>query len=290
MIKKLSVFTFVIFSIILVGDSFAFQAEQYECDNKTIFLIGTIKSNNLGDDEIRKMVTEIEEYCKDKNRTLAGFTEKKIKLEAMIDEYNAKQERQKKTGVFKKIEPLTPKVIGSTITTDRILASDMIKKLDSDFNNNKLNKTEVPELIKPLKPKLIDNTLQADKILTLDIIKKTNVYNNTMELNNQALEKQDENKKTLTQEINASTYVIKEISARINEIERSVWKNADGNFNTSRLVSDSVAGVVLGTAGGLITSSIIKKNQTENGFENINCTVGNQIVAGWGDEFRVGIK
>lgn len=69
----------------------------------------------------------------------------------------------------------------------------------------------------------------------------------------------------------------------------SVWKNADGNFNTARLASDSIAGVVLGTAGGLITSNIVKKNQIENGFEDIKCTIGGQNVAAWGDQFRIGI-
>ncbi len=70
----------------------------------------------------------------------------------------------------------------------------------------------------------------------------------------------------------------------------SVWKDEKGNFNTSRLVSDSVAGVVLGTAGGLITSNIVKKNQIEDGFEDIQCTVGGQVISNWGDEFRVGIQ
>lgn len=72
--------------------------------------------------------------------------------------------------------------------------------------------------------------------------------------------------------------------------KESVWKDEEGNFNTSRLLSDSVAGVVLGTAGGLITSSVVKKNQVENGFEDIQCTVGGQVVAGWGDQFQVGIQ
>ena len=71
--------------------------------------------------------------------------------------------------------------------------------------------------------------------------------------------------------------------------EASKWKTAEGNFNTARLASDSVAGVVLGTAGGLITSNVMKKKQAENGLENVNCTVGGQTVAGWGDEFVVGI-
>ncbi len=74
------------------------------------------------------------------------------------------------------------------------------------------------------------------------------------------------------------------------ELNETVWRTAEGKFNTSRLVSDSVAGVVLGTAGGLITSNIIKKNQVENGFEDISCTVGGQVVAAWDDEFRVGVR
>ena len=72
--------------------------------------------------------------------------------------------------------------------------------------------------------------------------------------------------------------------------EKSVWKDAKGNFNTARLASDSIAGVVLGTAGGLITSNVVKKNQVENGFEDIKCTIGGQNVAEWGDQFRVGIQ
>ena len=81
-----------------------------------------------------------------------------------------------------------------------------------------------------------------------------------------------------------------ELQKRQAGLKVSVWKDDKGNFNTARLVSDSVAGVVLGTAGGLITSSVVKKNQVENGFEDLKCTVGGQIVADWGDQFRVGIQ
>ncbi len=70
----------------------------------------------------------------------------------------------------------------------------------------------------------------------------------------------------------------------------SVWKDEEGNFNTARLASDSIAAVVLGTAGGLITSNVVKKNQVESGFEDIKCTIGGQNVAQWGDQFRVGIQ
>ncbi|MFQ6760569.1 MAG: OmpA family protein [Alphaproteobacteria bacterium] len=70
----------------------------------------------------------------------------------------------------------------------------------------------------------------------------------------------------------------------------SVWKTDKGTFNYARLASDSIAGVVLGTAGGIITSNVVKKNQIKSGFEDVMCTVGGQNVANWGDEFRVGVR
>ena len=70
----------------------------------------------------------------------------------------------------------------------------------------------------------------------------------------------------------------------------SVWKDDDGGFNTTRLISDSVAGVVLGTVGGVITSNIIKTNQIKNGFESLKCTIGGQDVARMGDEFNISVK
>ena len=72
--------------------------------------------------------------------------------------------------------------------------------------------------------------------------------------------------------------------------DASVWKNADGKFNTARLASDATAGVVLGTAGGLISNRLIKKNQIKKGFDGISCYVGGQIVADYGDEFTVGMQ
>ncbi len=87
---------------------------------------------------------------------------------------------------------------------------------------------------------------------------------------------------------------LKEAIAKLDTVmvgaDKSVWKDKEGNFNTARLVSDSIAGVVLGTAGGLITSSVVKKNQLKKGFEDIKCTIGGQEVAGYGDEIKVGVK
>ena len=93
--------------------------------------------------------------------------------------------------------------------------------------------------------------------------------------------------------ITESTAKISGLGDKLKDImsaKLSVWKTAEGNFNGARLASDSIAGVVLGTAGGLITSTVVKKNQVKTGFEDVNCAVGGQNVAGWGDEFTVGIR
>lgn len=95
---------------------------------------------------------------------------------------------------------------------------------------------------------------------------------------------------TITNATNSIKNTYNQITSMQSGFDVSVWKNAEGNFNTSRLISDSVAGVVLGTAGGLITSNVIKKNQVNNGFEDLSCTVGGQVVAGWDDQFSVGIR
>lgn len=93
----------------------------------------------------------------------------------------------------------------------------------------------------------------------------------------------------LAQDVNNAYIQLTSIHNKFRD-DVSVWKNEEGKFNTARLASDSIAGVVLGTAGGLITSSVVKKNQVENGFEDIKCTIGGQNVAEWGDQFRVGIQ
>ena len=72
--------------------------------------------------------------------------------------------------------------------------------------------------------------------------------------------------------------------------KKSHWKTASGNFNGARLASDSIAGVVLGTVGGVVTSNVIKKNQVKGGFESLQCTVGGQFVADFADQFQVGIR
>ncbi len=80
------------------------------------------------------------------------------------------------------------------------------------------------------------------------------------------------------------------VNAFVNGLGLSVWRDRDGNFNTARLASDSIAAVVLGTAGGIITSKLVKKNQIKKGFEDLNCSVAGQRIAAWGDEFSVGLQ
>lgn len=94
---------------------------------------------------------------------------------------------------------------------------------------------------------------------------------------------------TATQDVNNAYRQLTAIHNKFRD-DVSVWKDAEGKFNTARLASDSIAGVVLGTTGALVTSHVVKKNQVENGFEDIKCTIGGQNVAEWGDEFRVGIQ
>ncbi|MBO7508712.1 MAG: hypothetical protein J6T57_00320 [Alphaproteobacteria bacterium] len=80
------------------------------------------------------------------------------------------------------------------------------------------------------------------------------------------------------------------LSSTMGGFEKSVWKDAEGNFNTARLASDSIAGVVLGTAGGIITAKIVKKNQLKQGFEDIKCAIGGQNIASYGDTMTVGLQ
>lgn len=119
-----------------------------------------------------------------------------------------------------------------------------------------------------------------------------NMYNQLMALINQV--NTDSANAALNARITVSRTNISNAIKSINDasatLDVSKWRNTEGNFNTSRLLSDSIAGVVLGTAGGLITSHVVKQGQIENGFEDLQCTVGGQVVANWNDQFRVGIQ
>ncbi len=70
----------------------------------------------------------------------------------------------------------------------------------------------------------------------------------------------------------------------------NVWRNEEGEFNKARLASDAIAGVTLGALGGFVTNKLIKNSQLDKGFDVIECSVDGKVVAGYGDEFRVGSK
>ena len=89
----------------------------------------------------------------------------------------------------------------------------------------------------------------------------------------------------LKAEIDSKYSKVKELT---DSFKKNVWRDAEGNFNTARLASDSIAGVVLGTVGGVVTAHVVKKAQLKQGFEDIQCHIGGQSVAGYGDGFVVG--
>ena len=103
-------------------------------------------------------------------------------------------------------------------------------------------------------------------------------------------------KEKAAEDLKKKKAVIEESESKLREFfkkvdsDRSVWKNADGSFNATRLASDLTAGVVLGTVGGVVSGVLIKKSQVEKGFDALNCTVNGQKVADWGDEFSVGLR
>ena len=152
------------------------------------------------------------------------------------------------------------------------------------------------QLTTTLQIQYASNTTISGKILAIIQYCEGNPNENTfIAMYNQLLALIDqENAAELNQRQTSSRRNIERAMSDIDSIrstlDQSKWKNADGGFNTSRLLSDSIAGVVLGTASGLIVSHVVKKNQVENGFEDIQCTVGGQVVANWGDEFQVGIQ
>ncbi len=90
-------------------------------------------------------------------------------------------------------------------------------------------------------------------------------------------------------EINNAKSVLSAFFAKA-ESDVSVWKNAEGKFNTARLASDLGAGIVLGTVGGVVSSVVIKKAQVKKGFESLQCYMHGYKVADWGDVFEASLR
>ena len=81
--------------------------------------------------------------------------------------------------------------------------------------------------------------------------------------------------------------VIQNIEASHKGEKLSVWKNVEGKFNTSRLLSDSIAGVALGTVGGLVVNKLVKDHHVETGFEEIVCVIDGEQIASYDEEFVI---
>ena len=172
---------------------------------------------------------------------------------------------------------------------DIVIEDDLFKDLDSNIN--------VPYLDidgKPCnsKPGAYWNHTEKKCVCTDSTNTEWNASRTECFETEQARQKRlaQEAKQKLTQAKSAISQSVSTLSHIASEIDISKWRTADGTFNTARLTSDSIAGVVLGTTGGLITSHIVKKNQISSGFEDIKCTIAGQSVATFGDEFNVGIK
>jgi len=85
---------------------------------------------------------------------------------------------------------------------------------------------------------------------------------------------------------------VKNVASFFENVEnnKTVWRTAEGKFNTARLASDAIAGTVLGTVGGVVSAKVIKKKQLEKGYDVLNCSVGGQKMADWGDTFNVDLR
>ena len=91
---------------------------------------------------------------------------------------------------------------------------------------------------------------------------------------------------SLNNQIQRYADVIQNIEAAHKGEKLSVWKNAEGKFNTSRLLSDSIAGVALGTVGGLVVK-LVKDHHVETGFEEIVCVIDGEQIASYDEEFVI---
>lgn len=96
-------------------------------------------------------------------------------------------------------------------------------------------------------------------------------------------DKKSEEIKKLTEKINKTYTELQGLTKNL-----SAWKNTEGKFNTARLASDSTAAVVLGTVGGVVTAKLVKKSQVKKGFESLQCYIGGQPIAAYGDEVTIG--
>ena len=90
--------------------------------------------------------------------------------------------------------------------------------------------------------------------------------------------------KSLTAQIESSSLAIKSIRG---PLVLQLSEAAKADYTKKRVISDTVAGAVLGTGGGFLVHNIVKKKQVEKGFDSISCKIDGTIVGGWGDQFGI---
>lgn len=91
----------------------------------------------------------------------------------------------------------------------------------------------------------------------------------------------------LRNQIQRQANIIQDIEDAHSDDKVTVWKDAEGKFNTSRLLSDSIAGVALGTVGGLVVNKVVKDKHVETGFEELSCAIGGETVADFDERFTI---
>lgn len=161
-----------------------------------------------------------------------------------------------------------------------------VKNPDPKPDDNKPNKPEVPDNRNQCEKGIEGYVMFEGKCVTIE--EKSEIEKQREEA--RIAKEKAEKIASLQTSISATVSISEKIESEYSTIKKSAWKNADGEFNTSRLASDSIAGAVLGATGGLITHNVIKKNQIKNGLDDIACFVGDSEVAEFGDEFTVGLK
>ena len=196
-------------------------------------------TDNLRTADIYNKITDLLDYCS--NNT--GRSEQGMigKIEIIIDLIN-KYEAEL-TAINQKINP--EKVTKFECDTFTLAVLDKTIRDYADDKNIVDYATQVKKFCADNKNSTADiNDLQRELAVKLSELS--------------ALRFKYENNKYTIKEIQTSKDEIESTAKNIKDMQSgfqvSVWRDDEGNFNKSRLVSDVVAGVVLGTAGGFITA------------------------------------
>ncbi|MFQ6744481.1 MAG: hypothetical protein ACLRFN_00680 [Alphaproteobacteria bacterium] len=245
-------------------------------------LMSLIEAQGKDLDNFKKEVKDIEDKLKDRldkiDIRLNGLESRITALEAAKTEIMSKLENLAVTdaSLQSAIEALKAD-LANKVTMEQVLSTVAAELANANLNENQKN--QVIAIIMQYTESLSAGQRQQVEIM---IQEKIGTRFDELGAANQLQDAQ----RVSQDKVNSAMSVLNAFAAGQ---DASVWRNADGKFNTARLASDATAGVILGTAGGLISNKIIKKNQIKKGFEGIGCYVGGQVVADYGDEFTVGM-